>query len=271
MTAWVMALQGLTPEEKKELSYSMMNCRLSSVRYSHRCAMENEEEFRRSGYYLRNLTTRQIMQVCICKGCEQAHVGPLPKAQQLQLHDSIFKLDDIIVFLTRWSTPPYGTQQTSAEILLPWHVDHQGPWAGHSFDIVSLEDHIAECLSDSFLVQHVGDDFAPLESSPSQHEYGWEDVTEKVLRKIVEAYMHAATRTEQNTTRWPKPRSKPESFSFVSNVRFPLRFHRGHSHTPSPPKPVAFSKKTSSKTKKWCAERTEGLLRKLTLKPRTTP
>lgn len=99
----------------------------------------------RPQYYLRNLTTRQLVSISIADRSEFPRV--IVTTEEQTTHDAQnISLDDVLVMQTRWSAAM---------------AQNVGPWVGHSFDILSIEAHRAD------------------ESSVA----GWQDVTNSVLSK----------------------------------------------------------------------------------------
>lgn len=101
-------------------------------------------------YYLRNLTTRELIQVCSCRGARDAHVI-----------DSIIPLDSILLNRTLWTS---RIKRSWANLNNKPGAE-QADWAGHSFDIVSSKAHEAEF-------------------SYEYHDLPWTDVTKQIVVEI---------------------------------------------------------------------------------------
>lgn len=83
-------------------------------------------------FYLRDLSTKELVRICNCRGQTEAHIADAVEESDLLL------LDIVLLNRLRWASkagrrPGQGQDRTC------------GPWAGHSFDIVSTTVHRKQC------------------------------------------------------------------------------------------------------------------------------
>lgn len=104
------------------------------------------------GWYLRNLTTHELVQICLCGVEPHVWLGETRNLGVGSLYKARLSLDDLLVAQTRWTRPG----QPHRDVLVS-HVQDGSPmsrsWAGHSFDIVSKGKHEDEypcVLSEEF-------------------------------------------------------------------------------------------------------------------------
>lgn len=130
-------------------------------------------------YYLRNLTTRQLICVCNCDGPERAHVSytgftdPFAEGPQLLL-------DDVLVMQTRWSKVDGRYIHTDGHKMI------QESWAGHEFDIVTRKAHetehpgLSQDQISGYRISHFCREAGPVSSTSTVE---WKDMTKEVLIK----------------------------------------------------------------------------------------
>lgn len=120
------------------------------------CAFSSEALFANSGYYLRNLNTRELVRLCVCDGLDRAHVRQLNN----ETLTAKYMLDDLMIVQTRWSDFGSAGSVSLRYFDTPFP---NGSWAGHRFDIVPVKAHETQT--------------AVIDLSQ------WHDVTENILIK----------------------------------------------------------------------------------------
>lgn len=88
-------------------------------------------------FYLRNLLTKELVRVCNCRERTEPHIVNTSREITAVEESDLLSLDIVLLNRLRWASKagrlPQNQRKTS------------GPWAGHSFDIVSTAIHEKQC------------------------------------------------------------------------------------------------------------------------------
>ena len=183
------AMQPLAGDDIDTIRTSNFTSELSALRILQRVLLAGDKHEASpdctGGWYLRNLNTHELVEICACGG--QAHLWP-GKASHVtdqETRKSPVSLDDILITQTCWTRP---TRDLAASSFRHVEQGYQagGSWAGHSFDVVSRAKHERESRppvgGESALSLGNGKR-AKIASQAGlkANGIGWEDVTDKVL------------------------------------------------------------------------------------------
>lgn len=130
------------------------------------------------GWYLRNLTTQELVQLCKCGGEPHVYLQPhdLRQGTGQRTVGGNKSLDDLLLRSTQWTRQRRKYEEDSPA---------NGPWSGHRFDIVSRVKHEKEYPSvivEGVVTRENGKRMKTSRESKAEGDAGlWRDVTGRVL------------------------------------------------------------------------------------------